>query len=85
MPVRIWPIFLSRRASQLPKPIQMSDALVRNAPKSLEILVANCLAHGRRKFVVRLESQLADKKVEPNSGLDKAIQFMLRHWEPLTR
>jgi hypothetical protein len=29
----------------------MSDALARNATKSLEILVANCLAHGGRKFV----------------------------------
>lgn len=128
---------LKRRAMELPKPIQMSDALARNAPKSLQILVANCLAHGRRKFVeitpnfplecqyvlealgevyhqdklarerglspekrlrfhqdrsapvmkklqIWLEAQLADKKVEPNSGLGKAIQYMLRHWEPLT-
>jgi hypothetical protein len=31
-----------------------------------------------------LDTQLAEKKVEPNSGLGKAIQYMLRHWEPLT-
>ncbi len=31
-----------------------------------------------------LDAQLAEKKVEPNSGLGKAIQYMLRHWEPLT-
>ena len=42
---------LKRRAAELPMPIQMSDALSRNAPKSVELLVANCLAHGRRKFV----------------------------------
>jgi transposase len=128
---------LKHRAEELVRPIQMSDALSRNAPKSIELLVANCLAHGRRKFVeiapnfpeecrhvlvtvgqvyhhdkqarerglspekrlrfhqersgpvmrelqVWLEAQLADKKVEPNSGLGKAIQYMLNHWEPLT-
>ena len=31
-----------------------------------------------------LDAQLTEKKVEPNSGLGKAIQYMLRHWEPLT-
>lgn len=128
---------LKHRAGELARPIRMSDALSRNAPKSIELLVANCLAHGRRKFVEiapnfpeecrhvlvtvgeiyhhdkqarerelspdkRLrfhqersgpvmrelrgwfEAQLADKKVEPNSGLGKAIQYMLNHWEPLT-
>jgi transposase len=45
---------LSRRAAELDPPIQMSDALSRNTPKlarPVEILVANCLAHGRRQFV----------------------------------
>ena len=42
---------LKRRTTELSVPIQMSDALSRNAPKSVELLVANCLAHGRRKFV----------------------------------
>jgi transposase len=32
-----------------------------------------------------MQQQLDQKKVEPNSGLGKAIQYMLRHWEPLTR
>ncbi len=32
-------------------PIQMSDALSRNAPKPIQLLVGNCLAHGRRQFV----------------------------------
>ena len=42
---------LKRRAAELPMPIQMSDALSRNAPKPINLLVANCLAHGRRRFV----------------------------------
>jgi transposase len=128
---------LKHRADELVRPIRMSDALSRNAPKSIELLVANCLAHGRRKFVeiapnfpeecrhvlvtigevyhhdkqarergltpekrlrfhqdrsepvmqelrAWFEAQLAEKKVEPNSGLGKAIQYMLSHWEPLT-
>jgi transposase len=103
----------------------------------VELLLANCLAHGRRQFVeitanfpeecryvlealgcvyrndaaarepkllpderLRLhqehsrpimdklhgwmEAQLAEKKTEPNSGLRKAIQYMLRHWKALT-
>jgi hypothetical protein len=32
-----------------------------------------------------LTTQMQDKKVEPNSGLGQAIQYMLGHWEPLTR
>jgi len=128
---------LKHRACDLLRPIQMSDALSRNAPKSVELLVANCLAHGRRRFVeiapnfpdecrhvlealgevyhndkltrergmspekrlrfhqerskpvmrelwVWLAAQLTEKKVEPNSGLGKAIQYMLKHWDPLT-
>ncbi len=31
-----------------------------------------------------MQAQLAEHKTEPNSGLGKAIQYMLRHWEPLT-
>jgi transposase len=31
-----------------------------------------------------LNDQLNEKKVEPNSGLGKAISYMLNHWEPLT-
>ena len=42
---------LKRRATELPMPIQMSDALSRNAPKPIALLVAHCLAHGRRLFV----------------------------------
>lgn len=128
---------LQHRARALLPPIQMSDALSRNTPKSVELLVAHCLAHGRRRFVeiapnfpaecryvlemlgevyhndklareralspekrmrfhqersgpvieeLRgwLDSQLAEKKAEPNSGLGKAIQYMRNHWEALT-
>ena len=42
---------LKRRARELPPPIQMSDALSRNAPKLEETLPANCLAHARRQVV----------------------------------
>jgi len=31
-----------------------------------------------------LEARLEDKTVEPNSGLGKAIRYMLKHWAPLT-
>jgi transposase len=131
---------LARRAAELPPPIQMCDALSRNVPKvgtGVEILLANCLAHGRRQFVevaanfpdecryvlemlgrvygndaearqhglspdqrlelhrqrstpvmdelhTWLERQLAERKTEPNSGLGKAITYLLRHWRPLT-
>jgi transposase len=126
---------LKRRAAELPMPIQMSDALSRNAPKPIKLLVANCLAHGRRQFirimpnfpepcrhvlealgevyyqdrlarglsrVERLhfhqqqskpvmddlhqwfEAQQNERQVEPNSGLGKAINYMLRHWQALT-
>lgn len=42
---------LRQRASGLPPPIQMCDALSRNMPSELQTIVANCLAHGRRQFV----------------------------------
>jgi transposase len=131
---------LKKRNAELPCPVQMCDALSRNVPKlppGVEILLANCLAHGRRQFVdvaenfpdecrfvlemlgevyvhdaearerglkpderLRLhqdrsrpvmdrlhswlEAQLAERKTEPNSGLGKAIAYLLRHWQPLT-
>jgi hypothetical protein len=45
---------LKQRRAELPSPIQMCDALSRNVPRlpaGVEILLANCLAHGRRQFV----------------------------------
>jgi hypothetical protein len=106
-------------------------------PDGVEVLLANCLAHGRRLFVDLvphfpaacrfvleqvgrvygyeaearereltgaerlhfhqqhsapvmtelqgwLKAQLTEKKTEPNSGLGKAINYLLRHWQPLT-
>jgi transposase len=130
---------LKHRAKELPSPIQMCDALSRNTPRlsGVDILLANCMAHGRRQFVeiapnfpaecrhvleslgvvyyndamarkqslsaedrlhlhqqqsgpvmeqlhAWLESQFAEKKTEPNSGLGKAITYLLRHWKGLT-
>jgi hypothetical protein len=45
---------LKKRRAELPSPIQMCNALSSNVPKlpaGAEILLANCLAHGRRQFV----------------------------------
>ena len=128
---------LKKRNGGLQVPIQMCDALSRNAPKEFQALMANCLAHGRRQFVDIAENfpeecihvleelkkvyqnearvreqqmtaeerlhfhqtesgpvmeslfewftrQFEEKKVEPNSGLGKAIQYMLNHWKKLT-
>jgi len=131
---------LKHRAAGMEAPIQMCDALSRNVRKlsaRVEILLANCLAHGRRQFVdvaadfpdecryvlemlgkvyyndartrdqslpaadrLRfhqqhsspvmqqlhrwMNQQLSEHKTEPNSGLGKAIRYLLRHWKPLT-
>jgi len=131
---------LKHRVAGLRSPIQMCDALSRNTPKTangVKILLANCMAHGRRQFVdvaanfpeecgYVLESlgmvyandaltreqgldanerlrfhqqysgplmqqlhewstdQLVGAKTEPNSGLGRAISYMLNHWQPLT-
>ena len=42
---------LVRRATDLPPPTQMCDALSRNTSGELKTILGNCLAHGRRKFV----------------------------------
>ncbi|MFZ7110801.1 MAG: IS66 family transposase, partial [Desulfatiglandales bacterium] len=129
---------LRARASGLPPPIQMCDALSRNVPKEFKTILSNCLTHGRRQFVdlmdrfpeectyviealgmvykndsivkerglspderlayhqensgpvmdnlkVWCETQFEQKLVEPNSGLGKAIKYMLKHWNKLTR
>jgi len=47
---------LERRSKALPLPIHMCDALSRNLPKAFETLLANCLGHGRRRFVDVVES-----------------------------
>jgi transposase len=128
---------LKHRAEELAAPLQMCDALSRNVPKDFQIIVGNCLVHGRRNFVDILEhfpeeceyvigkirevyrhdgltrkekmsdadrlayhqqhsgpimdglktwlhQQLDDKRVEPNSALGGAIQYLINHWEKLT-
>lgn len=42
---------LQHRGGQLPRPIQMCDALSRNTCGEFDSLLANCLGHGRRQFV----------------------------------
>jgi len=42
---------LQQRQSDLSPPIQMCDALSRNTSDAFITILANCLAHGRRKFV----------------------------------
>lgn len=46
---------LKQRPGGLPTPIQMCDALSRNAPVGFTRLLANCLCHGRRGFVKIIE------------------------------
>jgi hypothetical protein len=128
---------LSQRAAEAQPPVQMCDGLSRNLPKGIPTFLANCIAHGRRKFVeisssfpedcqfllesirdvyrndnlttergMSPEERLAfhqaeskpimdrlhdwmkanfeEKKVEPNSGLGKAIAYMLNRWSALT-
>ena len=131
---------LKQRSRESGPAIHMCDALSWNAPKlpeGVELLVAHCLAHGRRQVVdvaqnfpvecrhvlerlgevyrndarareagmtpeerLRfhqqqsqpimetlqgwLEAQFAERRVEPNSSLGKAITYLLRHWKALT-
>ena len=44
-------VVLAARRAELPRPIQMCDALSRNMPEDLHTIVANCLVHGRRNFI----------------------------------
>jgi transposase len=42
---------LKQRAADRPPPMQMCDGLSRNLPKELDVILGNCLVHGRRQFV----------------------------------
>jgi hypothetical protein len=42
---------LKQRSLELGPPIQMCDALSRNMPPELRTIIANCMAHARRRFV----------------------------------
>jgi transposase len=128
---------LAHRAAALGPPLQMCDALARNLPKPLAVIVGHCLAHARRQFVkvtpnfpeacrhvletlaevyrhdaaardaglsaeerlrlhqarsgplmedlhAWLTAQLADHRVEPNSGLGQAITYVVKRWTTFT-
>jgi hypothetical protein len=47
---------LRQRDAELRTPIQMCDALSRNLPEELKVILANCVAHSRRRFVKVVES-----------------------------
>jgi hypothetical protein len=47
---------LAKRAADLPPPIQMCDALSHNTAGDFQSILANCNAHGRRRFVDVVES-----------------------------
>jgi hypothetical protein len=135
---------LEQRQKDLPAPLLMNDGLSHNTsklPPELEVVLANCLTHGRRQFVNVLEAFPSDcqhvieqlrlvykhdaqardagmdpqarlawhqeksgpvmeelktwmefqlderneKRIEDNSGLGKAIRYMLKRWARLTR
>lgn len=42
---------LAQRREELAPPVRMCDGLSHSMPKDLQTIVANCLNHGRRKFV----------------------------------
>jgi transposase len=42
---------LAGRDGKRPLPMQMCDALSRNMPEDLRVIIANCLVHARRNFV----------------------------------
>jgi len=42
---------LKKRQAHLPLPIQMCDGLSRNTSEAFKAILANCLSHGRRRFV----------------------------------
>jgi transposase len=47
---------LKRRADGLAAPIQMCDGLSRNLPGELKVILSNCMAHSRRRFVDVVEN-----------------------------
>lgn len=65
---------LKHRAEELPPPIQMCDALSRNLPGELQTIVANCLAHARRRFV-----DVYDRFPEPCRHLLEALAVVYRN------
>ena len=65
---------LKHRAEELPPPIQMCDALSRNLPGELQTILANCLAHARRRFV-----DVYDRFPEPCRHLLESLAVVYRN------
>src|SRR5262249_42323200 len=65
---------LKHRAETLPPPIQMCDALSRNLPGELQTILANCLAHARRRFV-----DVYDRFPEPCRHLLESLAVVYRN------
>ena len=65
---------LKHRAEKLPPPIQMCDALSRNLPGELQTILANCLAHARRRFV-----DVYDRFPEPCRHLLETLAVVYRN------
>ncbi len=65
---------LKLRATELPPPIQMCDALSRNLPGELRTILAHCLAHARRQFV-----DVYDRFPEPCRHLLEALAVVYRN------
>lgn len=54
---------LARRNTDLPAPIQMCDGLSRNIPSEFDTILAQCLAHARRKYVELTETFPAEVRI----------------------
>ena len=64
---------LQHRAKELQRPIQMCDGLSRHLPGELETIVANCLAHSRRRFV-----DVADRFTDECQYILEALKIVYR-------
>jgi hypothetical protein len=65
---------LKKRAAELPKPIQMCDALAHNTAGEFDTIVANCIAHARRQFV-----EVAPRFPEPCRYVIETLREVYRH------
>lgn len=70
---------LEKRAAELGRPIQMCDGSSRNESEDLDTIVANCLTHGRRKFV-----EVADSFPRECRYVLKSLREVYKH-ESMTR
>jgi hypothetical protein len=72
--------------------IKTLGKVYRNDEETKEMTSEERLKYHQRESLPLMEElhnwfteQIKEKKVEPNSGLGKAIAYMLKHWEQLTR